>query len=418
MDDQAPTLLRLKPPGTPSKPSSKKTTVALKGELCVIQMGDDTPDAYFSKIDSIITLLTDLGSTMDDDDIVTYAINGLIAVSRSNQAYQYYITSTTSVTHVLLTYITTTISSNSNNRVQRCQYDVQDLEICRKFSEGSGPVKFSSNVTARVTFIQSQSRRSLKLLWTTVSVLCNACQLGKLVRLPFSLSETIVKALLLIVSHSDLMESPLTSVLGPVVQTVLFGSTQSIFSRHWLVHQLDGQECLFTWGSLSVTGISCHQPPGFRGADTAYLLLYVDDIVLTASSSDLLQQIITSLHVEFSMTDLGSLNYFLGISVNSMSPLCASFSAASQEDSYGNGALGPYPIGLHLYSYDVIFVGVLRCGIGGCPTTVDQPLVMGFSWPTIFSTGYRMRPFYSPRSSSEAEYWGVANAVARILVGY
>ncbi|GJT31202.1 ribonuclease H-like domain-containing protein [Tanacetum coccineum] len=41
-----------------------------------------------------------------------------------------------------------------------------------------------------------------------------------------------------------------------------------------------------------------------QGADTAYLLLYVDDIVLTASSSDLLQQIITSLHAEFSMTDL------------------------------------------------------------------------------------------------------------------
>ncbi|GJZ30459.1 putative reverse transcriptase domain-containing protein [Tanacetum coccineum] len=52
---------------------NKRTrTVALKGELRVIQMGDDTPDAYFSKIDSIITLLTDLGSTMDDDDIVTY----------------------------------------------------------------------------------------------------------------------------------------------------------------------------------------------------------------------------------------------------------------------------------------------------------------------------------------------------------
>ncbi|GJS54735.1 ribonuclease H-like domain-containing protein [Tanacetum coccineum] len=52
-----------------------------------------------------------------------------------------------------------------------------------------------------------------------------------------------------------------------------------------------------------------------QGADTAYLYLYVDDIVLTASSSDLLQQIITSLHAEFSMTDLGSLNYFLGISM-------------------------------------------------------------------------------------------------------
>ncbi|GJZ18084.1 hypothetical protein Tco_0554207 [Tanacetum coccineum] len=46
-------------------------------------MGDHTSDAYFSKIDSIITLLTDLGSTMDDDDIVTYAINGLSEKYRS-----------------------------------------------------------------------------------------------------------------------------------------------------------------------------------------------------------------------------------------------------------------------------------------------------------------------------------------------
>nr|GFB93272.1 ribonuclease H-like domain-containing protein [Tanacetum cinerariifolium] len=45
------------------------------------------------------------------------------------------------------------------------------------------------------------------------------------------------------------------------------------------------------------------------------ILLYVDDIVLTASSDHLLQHIIASLHREFSMTDLGALNYFLGISV-------------------------------------------------------------------------------------------------------
>ncbi|GJZ61626.1 ribonuclease H-like domain-containing protein [Tanacetum coccineum] len=51
-----------------------------------------------------------------------------------------------------------------------------------------------------------------------------------------------------------------------------------------------------------------------RGSDTTYLLLYVDDIVLTASSTNLLRRIITSLHSEFTMTDLGSLNYFLGIS--------------------------------------------------------------------------------------------------------
>ncbi|GJU13533.1 ribonuclease H-like domain-containing protein [Tanacetum coccineum] len=52
-----------------------------------------------------------------------------------------------------------------------------------------------------------------------------------------------------------------------------------------------------------------------HGFEVAYLLIYVDDIVLTISSTDLLQRIISSLHKEFDMADLGALNYFLGISV-------------------------------------------------------------------------------------------------------
>ncbi|GJU63147.1 ribonuclease H-like domain-containing protein [Tanacetum coccineum] len=60
--------------------------------------------------------------------------------------------------------------------------------------------------------------------------------------------------------------------------------------------------------------------PLWLGSDTAYLLLYVDDIVLTTSFEILLQQIIDPLHQEFFMIDLGSLNYFLGISVTSDSP--------------------------------------------------------------------------------------------------
>nr|GEV48499.1 ribonuclease H-like domain-containing protein [Tanacetum cinerariifolium] len=51
-----------------------------------------------------------------------------------------------------------------------------------------------------------------------------------------------------------------------------------------------------------------------HGFEVAYLLIYVDDIVLAASSMDLLQCIISSLHKEFDMTDLGALNYFFGIS--------------------------------------------------------------------------------------------------------
>nr|GEU52524.1 copia protein [Tanacetum cinerariifolium] len=49
-------------------------------------------------------------------------------------------------------------------------------------------------------------------------------------------------------------------------------------------------------------------------SQVAYLLIYVDDIILTAFSTYLLQQVITFLHNEFDMTDLGALNYFLGIS--------------------------------------------------------------------------------------------------------
>lgn len=52
-----------------------------------------------------------------------------------------------------------------------------------------------------------------------------------------------------------------------------------------------------------------------RGPDTAYLLLYVDDILLTASSTAFLTRIITALQREFDMKDMGPLHYFLGISI-------------------------------------------------------------------------------------------------------
>ncbi|GJX01377.1 ribonuclease H-like domain-containing protein [Tanacetum coccineum] len=50
-----------------------------------------------------------------------------------------------------------------------------------------------------------------------------------------------------------------------------------------------------------------------KGPDTTYLLLYADDIILTISSTSLMQRIISSLHADFAMTNLGPLNYFLGI---------------------------------------------------------------------------------------------------------
>ncbi|GKB24467.1 ribonuclease H-like domain-containing protein, partial [Tanacetum coccineum] len=120
---------------------------------------------------------------------------------------------------------------------------------------------------------------------------------------------------------------------GLVVKPATIYTVLSLaISRDWPIHQLDVKNN-FLHGHLSET-VYMHQPPGFvdpnkpdyhskcdsslfvfhRGSDIAYLLLYVDDIILTTSSSTFLQRIIASLHSEFAMTDLDSLNYFLGIS--------------------------------------------------------------------------------------------------------
>nr|GEU83565.1 putative reverse transcriptase [Tanacetum cinerariifolium] len=86
---------------------------------------------------------------------------------------------------------------------------------------------------------------------------------------------------------------------SPVVKSATIRTVVSLaLSWNWPIHPLDVKNA-FVNGDLSET--------------VAYLLIYVDDIVLTASSMDLLQRIISSLHKEFDMTDLGALNYFLGI---------------------------------------------------------------------------------------------------------
>uniref|UniRef100_A0A0A9BDA3 Uncharacterized protein n=1 Tax=Arundo donax TaxID=35708 RepID=A0A0A9BDA3_ARUDO len=51
------------------------------------------------------------------------------------------------------------------------------------------------------------------------------------------------------------------------------------------------------------------------GHDIAHLLLYVDDIVLSACTDGLLRRIIELLRREFAMKDLGPLHFFLGIQV-------------------------------------------------------------------------------------------------------
>ncbi|GJW85906.1 ribonuclease H-like domain-containing protein [Tanacetum coccineum] len=94
-----------------------------------------------------------------------------------------------------------------------------------------------------------------------------------------------------------------------------------VVSRKWPIHQLDVKND-FLNGDLSET-LYMHQPPGYatrvglyhsrcdsslfiyrQGSQVTYLLIYVVDIILTSSSSALLQQIFDPLHSEFDMTGL------------------------------------------------------------------------------------------------------------------
>ena len=49
-----------------------------------------------------------------------------------------------------------------------------------------------------------------------------------------------------------------------------------------------------------------------------YILVYVDDIIITGTSNVVIQQLTTKLHSNFSLKQLGKLDYFLGIEIKSV----------------------------------------------------------------------------------------------------
>ncbi|KAL8170291.1 hypothetical protein V2J09_022095, partial [Rumex salicifolius] len=55
--------------------------------------------------------------------------------------------------------------------------------------------------------------------------------------------------------------------------------------------------------------------PSIQISTVAYLLVYVDDIILTTLTAEFMKKIISALSRKFAMSDLGPLHYFLGISV-------------------------------------------------------------------------------------------------------
>ncbi|XP_074306462.1 uncharacterized protein LOC141641710 [Silene latifolia] len=252
---------------------------------------------------------------------------------------------------------------------------------------------------------------------------------------------------------------------SPVVKPTTIRTVLSLaVSRSWPIHQLDVKNA-FLHGDLEET-MYMHQPSGFvdpsapyhvcklrkslyglkqaprawyhrfakfilsqgftsstcdpslfiykTATSTAYLLLYVDDIVLTAFSSALIRSIIAGLSREFAMTDLGTLHHFLGIKVTrSKDGLFLS------QEQYARDIIKRAQMISCKPSTTPVDPGSKLSADSG-PSVEDPSLYRSLAGALQYLTFTRLDISYAVQqrqatvslSSAEAEYRGVANAVA------
>ncbi|XP_073351893.1 uncharacterized protein [Aegilops tauschii subsp. strangulata] len=147
----------------------------------------------------------------------------------------------------------------------------------------------------------------------------------------------------------------------------------------WSLRQLDVENA-FLHGVLEEESNTC-----------MFVLIYVDDIIVTSSSNEAIQGLLRDLGAEFALKDLGDLHFFLGIEVKR------------------------HKDGLHLSQEKYATDLVKKAGLQGCLDDRRSTGVFAFFFgPNLISWCARKQATVS-RSSTEAEYKALANATAEIL---
>nr|GEX25458.1 ribonuclease H-like domain-containing protein [Tanacetum cinerariifolium] len=190
---------------------------------------------------------------------------------------------------------------------------------------------------------------------------------------------------------------------------VKLGTIRTVFSlaisRYCPVHQLDVKNT-FLHGDLAET-VYMHQPLSFRDPDHPnYVCLLQRSLYgLKQAPRAWFSEILASLHHEFSMTDLGALNYFFGISVTRDSS--GMFLSQLVDPTLYWSLVGSLQY-LTFTGPDITYA----VQQAGCPTTRRSTSgYCVFLGNNLVSCSSK-RQLTLSHSSAEAEYRGVANVVA------
>ncbi|GJV97629.1 APETALA1 like protein [Tanacetum coccineum] len=298
-----------------------------------------------SIIETILTLLTDLGSDMSNDDVVTYAINGLsdkygslaqiiahkdpfpdLATVRSMVATEEL--RLRSRSSVLPTGTTSSapqvlLAEASSRMIDNQRMDNRCLSFPHDFLSF---LRYSRN--------SNNSNNSCTTQWTLpmqcwISICVNVSQLTSALQnsLPAQTNQDgphLVQNGLSGQSRPQLHRLPVWSTVGPTSPSP---TTEGTLIRGYL-YKLDVKNAFYM---VHIRDCLHAQPPGYGIHNILISFVIYKAISIWALSkpprawfhrfcqhmlatSAFSSSIKTTLHAEFSMTDLGPLNYFLGIS--------------------------------------------------------------------------------------------------------